>query len=75
MTLSQILKEYRAKNRISMRDFAKVVGISHQMIGVLESEKGGAERKKVTPSNATLKKLASAMGMTLEELIRAADDI
>lgn len=75
MTLSQILKDYRQKNRISMRDFAKTVGISHQMIGVLETEKGGAERKKVTPSNATLKKLASAMGITLEELIRAADDI
>lgn len=75
MTLGEIIKEYRQKNNLSQRRFALMCGISNGYISMLEDEKNPKTGGPIIPSILTMKKLAAAMGMSLNELMTSAQDM
>lgn len=75
MKLGEIVKEYRATNGLTMRDFAYRCGVSHGYISMLEVGKNPKTGEPITPTLGTLKKIASAMGISLDALLMEADDM
>lgn len=71
-SFGEIVKAYREEHNLSMAEFANRAGISKAYIGVLERGENYETGKAVVPSIKMLSKLASAMGMTLSELLEAA---
>lgn len=74
MKLSEILKNYRIDENLSLRQFADRCELSHVSITNLEKEVT-SNGTKTAPSLATLQKLARGMRMSVEELISSADDL
>lgn len=73
MKLGDIVKKYREEHDLSMRQFAKQSGLSHAYIPLIE--KGlNANGYPLTPSITVMKRLADAMGMTLNDLMAMTDD-
>ena len=68
MKLSTIIKNYRNIYGLSLRAFAERCNCSFQYIDKIEKE------KIVSPSLIQLKQIASAMGMSLDTLLRQMDD-
>ena len=67
--LGEMLKAKRESMGMSLRDFAKICGMSHAYIKNIED---GDPRtgKDIIPSLSSIKKLAPALGITVEELLR-----
>ena len=74
MTLGALVAEYRREHCLSQRQFAIQCGLSNGYISMLENNnpKTGLP---VTPSIPALKKIASGMGISLDELLSIADDM
>lgn len=68
MKLSEYVNTYRTSHKLSLRTFADRCGCSYQYIDKLEKDL--IER----PSADMLKKIASAMGISLQELLSSTDD-
>ena len=75
MKLGDIIKKYRHDNKLSLRDFAKTCGTSHSYIAMLEDGKNSKTGEPIVPAIVTLKKIATALNMSLNDLIFAADDM
>ena len=75
MKLGEIIKKYRIDHSLTLRDFAKLCGMSHSYIAMLEDGKNSKTGEPMTPTLATLKKIASALSLTLNELMTIADDM
>lgn len=60
-TLAKIVKDRRGKR--SLREFAKLVGVTHKTIDRIEC------KQFKTPSNQVLARLAPYLGLSLENLI------
>ena len=76
MTLHELIAQYRAEHELSQRQFASLCSLSNGYISLLE--KGGINPKTGEPFEITLqslKKLAVGMGISLSDLIAAADDM
>ncbi len=69
MKLSEYISNYRTEHKISLRSFADKCGCSFQYISKLEND------LIENPSAAMLKSIASAMGMSLDQLLRSIDDL
>lgn len=70
MRIGEIIREYRSKNELSVRDFAKLTGISRGYISQIEND---IENKR----SLTLQKIgqiAKGLGMTSDELLEMMDD-
>ena len=50
MFLGEIIKEYRNNNQMSMRDFAKLCGLSHTYIAALEKNIDSRTGKPIAPT-------------------------
>lgn len=74
MTLGEIIKQYRKSRDISLRKFSELSGVSHSYIDSLEKNFDHSTKKSIAPGIETIKKVASAVGMTLEEIIACLDD-
>ena len=74
MKLGEIIKQYRLKNDLSQRQFAKMCGISNGYISILEEGKHPKTGEAIVPSLAIFKKLSAAMGITVNELMSQADE-
>ena len=74
MKLGEIIKQYRLKNDLSQRQFAKMCGISNGYISMLEEGKHPKTGEAIVPSLAMFKKLSAAMGITVNELMSRADE-
>jgi len=73
MKLGDIVKRYRKDHDLSQREFAKLCGLSHGYIPLIE--KGlNPNGYPLTPSITVMKQLADAMGMSLHELISLSDE-
>jgi repressor LexA len=73
MKLGEIVKKYRQEHDLSQRQFAKLCGLSHGYIPLIE--KGlNPNGDPLTPSITVMKQLADAMGLTLHELISLSDE-
>lgn len=68
MKLKDILKTYRESHGLSMRDFARKCGLSNAYISILESGIHPRTGKALTPTFHTLSKIATAMGMRVDDL-------
>lgn len=75
MTLGKIIKEYREQHQLSQRQFASLCSVSNGYISMLEEGKNPKTNEPIVPSLNTMKKLATAMGLTLDELIHNVDDM
>lgn len=75
MTIGQIIKEYRKENYLSQRKFAALCGVSNGYISMLEEGKNPKTNEPIIPSLVTLKKLAEAMEMSLDDLMAIADEM
>lgn len=75
MTLGKIIKEYRENHQLSQRQFASLCDVSNGYISMLEDERNPKTNEPIVPSIATMKKLAKAMGISLNELMSTADDM
>lgn len=73
MTLSTIIRQYRADKSITMQQFAEKSGLSKGYISMLEKGTQPRNGKKITPSIETIAKIASAMNLTPDELVAMLD--
>lgn len=71
MYVGELIKEYRKSHNLSMQDFANISGISKAYIGVLEKIYNPKTNEPVAPTLEKMKAIASAMGMSLDELLKA----
>lgn len=69
MTLGEIIKNYRllGSNKISLREFAELAGMSASYVCYLEKGVDG-NGKPIVPSIETINKVACVMGVTFNEL-------
>ena len=75
MTLSDFVKEYRKEHDLSQRQFAAICGLSNGYISMLERNLNPKTGLPLTPSLLALKKISTAMGMSLGDLLTAVDDM
>lgn len=74
MTLGDIVKNYRESHGYSMETFASLCGLSKGYISILESNKSPRTKKPLSPSLDTFNRIASAMGLSLDQLMEMCDE-
>ena len=73
MTLGDLIKSYRTKNKMSMDRFSELSGISKAYISLLEKNKHPKTGKPIIPSIQTIKQAANAMNIDFNELFGMID--
>lgn len=73
MKLSEIVKKYREEHGLSLRAFAERVGVSHNAIANIENERN-SHGNPFVPTMETLIGIASAMGISLNDLLHMMGD-
>lgn len=73
MTLGDIIKQYREKQKISMDAFAEKSGISKAYISLLEKNKHPKTGKPIAPSIKYIKQVADAIGVDFNDLFSIID--
>lgn len=71
-SIGEVIREYRERHGLSLREFAQKAKLSHAYIDKLENGVDPVTGKPVTPTLRTIDLLAKAMEMTPEELMAAA---
>jgi len=69
MRIGEIVKQYRNKQSLSLRQFAEKCNLSHSYIDKLEKGIDPRNGKNVEPTIDSLVKIAKAMNMELYELL------
>lgn len=75
MTLSDLIIRHRLEHKLSQRQFANACGVSNGYISMLEKNKNPNTGLPLTPTLPMLKKIASGMGLSTNELLLQADDM
>lgn len=73
MTLGNIVKQYRIDNALSMDEFAKRCSLSKGYISMIENGINPRNNKPIAPTLPSIMKIAVAMNMELEELLKTMD--
>lgn len=73
MKLGEYIKLYRQENKITMDEFAQRCGLSKAYISMLEKGRHPQNNKKIAPTIDTYKKIAAAIGCSLQDLFSALD--
>ena len=73
MYLGGLIKEYREKYNLTMDEFAKKAGLSKGYISMLEKNQHPQNKRKIVPSLETFRKAAKAMGLSVDDLMKAVD--
>lgn len=74
MKLGEIIKVFRKKNEMTMQEFADRAGLSKGYISMLEKSQHPQSQRRLVPSFETYLKVASAMSMSIDELVALLDD-
>lgn len=74
MNLCDNILQYRMEHNYSIREFAKLCGLSHVQLYFMERGLN-SDGKPFTPTVPSLKKLANGMGITFNELVSICDDL
>ena len=69
-TLSELLKKTASDRQLSLRDFAKVLGVSHAYINKLMAGVDPRSQKLISPSIGVLLKIADALEIPCIEFLR-----
>ena len=72
MSIGKVIKEYRKKHELSLREFAEMCKLSHAYIDKLENGKDPITGKDVTPTMRTIELISNAMGLKKEDFMRMA---
>jgi len=75
MKLSEIIILYRNNHGLSQRQLASKCGLSTGYISLIEKEINPQTGKRMIPTLQVLNKLSAGMGMSLDELLSACDDM
>lgn len=73
MFIGDFIKKYRIEYKLSQRDFAKRCGLSHTYIAALEKNIDSRTGKPIAPTLESVKSIAFAMGIEIEDLLKALD--
>ena len=73
MKLSDVIKNFRKANGMSMDELADSSGLSKGYISMLENDVNPRQKKPIQPTLVTLKKLATGMNIELDQLIEQLD--
>lgn len=73
MNLSEIVKKYRTEHDLSQRQFSAMCNMSTGYISMLEEGVNPRTKEPLVPSLVTLRKIAIAMGMNLDDLMSMID--
>ncbi|HDR7378770.1 TPA: helix-turn-helix transcriptional regulator [Bacillus toyonensis] len=68
-TLGEIIKDYRLKNKLSLRDFAQKCDVSHAYIDKLEKGIDPRNGKPIEPTLLVVEKISKAMNKSTEILL------
>ena len=68
--LGNFLKRMAREQKLSLRDFAKILGVSHAYVGKLMSGVDPRTNKPVSPTINTLLKIADALEIPRAEFLR-----
>ncbi len=71
--VGEYIRKYRGKT--SLRDFAEECGISHTYLDSIEKGYDPRTGKTVNVTVETLKKIAKAMGMSINDLLLVSGDV
>ena len=74
MKLSNIIIDYRNRMQISQREFARRCGLSNSYISFIENEYNPRTGKPIVPTIEQYQKIASCMGMSLQQLFEILDE-
>ena len=74
MFLGDLIKNYRAENKLSQRDFAKLCNLSHTYIAALEKNIDSRTGKPIAPTLDTVKYVSKAMNMSIEDILHLLED-
>lgn len=74
MKIGEILKTYREEHGYSLREFAKLSGVSNSYLSMLESGRHPRSGRPIVPTLTKLNQIAAAMGIGVDDLIANMDD-
>ena len=74
MKLSEIVRNYRADNDISQREFAKRCNLSNSYISFIENERNPKTGRPMVPNIEQYKKIADGMNITVQRLFEMLDE-
>lgn len=74
MKFSEIIRVFRKNNKMTMQEFADKAGLSKGYISMLEKNQHPQSQRRLVPSFETYLKVASAMNMSIDELVALLDD-
>lgn len=74
MKLGEYVKNYRAQERMSVRSFAAISGLSAGYISMLENNRNPKTGEPITPSIDTYKAVAKATGISVGDLVASVSD-
>ena len=69
-TLSELLKKTAQDRQLSLRDFAKILGISHAYLNKLMVGVDPRTKKRISPTIDTMFKIADALKIPRIEFLR-----
>ena len=75
MKLSDVIKKYRIEHGLSQRQMGAQCGLSTGYISLIEKEINPQTGKQMVPSLPVLNKISAGMGITLDALLAACDDM
>jgi len=70
MKLKDIIYNYRKTAKLTQKQFAQRCGLSHSYVSFLENGTNTRGQGEIAPTIQTLEKLANAMSLELNELIK-----
>lgn len=73
LKLGELIKNYRKEHQLTMAEFAKRANLSKPYISMLEKNKNSRSGKPIVPSVVTLKKVAQAMNLSFDMLLKELD--
>lgn len=74
MKIGGLVKEYRRIKGLSMQEFADFAGLSKGYISMLEKGRHPQNNREIVPSIETVQKIAIAMGLSIDELLKYVDN-
>ena len=73
MYLGEIIYDYRAKNKLTLKQFSERSGLSVAYLSQLENNRNPRTGRPAIPSSKTIYAVANAMRMDVGELVRELD--
>lgn len=74
MTLGDCIKVYREEHDLSQRQFAEMCGLSNAYVSILEKNKNPKTGTATAPTYGVYRKIADAMGISVQDLMEKADE-